>query len=213
MPDVFKQLPIDEQSKANLVKARVNIFFDSSDELADQLFSGRISIGQWQESMKQLIRETHTSCAAIGAGGWDEMTFAKWGRLGTPLREQYAWLHGFSEFISENRDTISLAAIKARARLYGEGAGGSTVLMQAWPDLVDFLPYLPKDGSSPCLNRCHCLWRLSVDGVQSDGSQEVMAIWELGVAEHCNVCVERDGVKVSFVTPPGVVIPDIIGGI
>lgn len=211
--EILKQLPIADESKANLVKARVRIFYDASDSLATDMFTGKISIGQWQESMKKTIRETHASCAAIGGGGWDEMTSAQWGRLGTPLREQYKYLQGFTEFVSENRDDISLRAIQARARLYGEGAGGSTVLVQAGPLLEKLLPYIPKDGSTECLNRCHCMWMLDVTGTQPDGSQEVQAIWRLGIAEHCDTCVSRDGHVEMFVVPVGEVVPDMIGGI
>lgn len=211
--EILKQLPIADDSKANLVKARVRIFYDVSDALATDMFTGKISLGQWQESMKKIIRETHASCAAIGGGGWDEMTWAQWGRLGTPLREQYQYLRGFTEFISENRDDISLRAIQARARLYGEGAGGSAVLTQAGPLLERLLPYIPKDGSTECLNRCHCMWLLEIIGAQPDGSQEVQAMWRLGIAEHCDTCVSRDGHVEMFVVPSGEVVPDTIGGI
>ena len=208
-----KQLPIADESMTALVKARINIFFDESDALATKMYTGNVSLGQWQESMKQLIRECHTSTAAIGGGGWDEMTWAQWGRLGTPLREQYRWLQGFTEFIAENREDISLRAIQARARLYGEGAGGSTVLMQAGPALESLLPWVPKDGQSECLNRCHCTWLLDVTGKQPDGSQEVQAIWVLGAAEHCDTCVGRDGHVEMLIVPAGEVVPSRIGGI
>jgi len=208
-----KQLPIGDESKVALVKARVNIFFDESDALASKMFTGSISLGQWQENMKQLIRECHTSAAAVGGGGWDEMTWAQWGRLGTPMREQYQYLRGFTEFIAENREDISLRAIQARARLYGEGAGGSTVLMQAGPTLESLLPWIPKDGQSECLNRCHCVWLVGVVGAQPDGSQEVQAVWRLGAAEHCDTCVSRDGHVEMLVVPAGEVVPDRIGGI
>lgn len=210
---LLKQLPIDDESKANLVRVRIGIFFDASDALAEQMFTGQISLGQWQEDMKRIIRESHTSCAAIGKGGWGEMGAKDWGRLGTPLREQYKYLRGFADFISENRDTVSLAAIRARARLYGEGAGGSAVLMQAGAVFEDILPWIPKDGSTECLNRCKCHWELSVTGTQSDGFRQVRAVWVLSVAEHCNTCVGRDGHVETFVVPAGTVVPDMIGGI
>jgi len=216
---VEKQLPIDDQSATNLIKIRIGIFFDQSDALTERMYSGGISIGQWQEDMKSLIRNVHTSAAAIGGGGWDEMSFAQWGRLGTPLREQYQYLKGFAEFIAENRDNISLKAMQARARLYGEGAGGSTVLIQAGPiiggtyEIPALLPWLPRDGSTRCLNRCHCEWILEVTGTQPDGSLEVTAIWKLNPAEHCEDCVPRNGHTEMFVVPEGTYVPETIGGI
>lgn len=210
---VEKQLPIGDDSKNNLIRARINIFYDESDSLAKRMFTGDISIGQWQEDMKSLIREVHTSAAAIGGGGWDEMSYAQWGRLGTPMREQYRYLKGFSEFIDENKDTISLRAIQARSRLYGEGAGGSTVLMQAGPVLERLLPFLPKDGSTQCLNRCACRWELEVIGKQPDGSNEVQATWLLGVADHCPDCLGRNGYVEMLVVPRDAEVPVVIGGI
>lgn len=211
--DELKQLPIDDESKAELIKARIQIFFDESDNLASRMFTGGISIGQWQEEMKTIIRGVHSSAAAIGGGGWDEMTPAQWGRLGTPLREQYEWLKGFSEFVSENKETMSLKAIQARSRLYGEGAGGTAVIIEAGPTLEQLLPWLPRDGSTECLVRCRCMWELDVIGTQPDGSQEVTAIWTLNPAEHCDTCVGRDGHVETLVVPAGEVVPDKIGGI
>lgn len=210
---VEKQLPIGEEGKQALINLRIELFFDKSDALAERMYVGEISLGQWQEDMKSLIRNVHTSAAAIGRGGWDEMTWQDWGRLGTPMREQYRYLQGFAEAISEKRDVISLKAIQARARLYGEGAGGSAVLMQAGAEIEGLLPYIPRDGSTECLNHCHCRWLLSIADTLPDGRKVVQAVWMLGVAEHCNTCLSRDGHAEVIIVSVDTDVPRVIGGV
>jgi len=147
---VYKQLPVDEASKANLIEIRRSMFVDEVDSLAERMYVGEISIGQWEEQMRGLIRELHASVAAIGKGGWDQMTPADWGRIGPVVKEQYRYLHAFAEKIATDRDTISLEAIKARAHMYGNAGEFSSVVVQAGDVFAKKLPWLPKDGSSEC---------------------------------------------------------------
>jgi len=210
---VLKQFPISEEGKANLIAIRTSLFDNSADTLAEQVYTGEISIGAWEESMKQLIREVHASVAAIAKGGWDEMSWSDWGRLGTPLREQYKYLHGFAQAILEKIDTISLNAIKARAHLYGQGAAGSAVLIQAGPVFESLLPYLPRDGSTECLMRCRCAWILEIiDNDKPTKKKVVEATWVLGVAEHCATCLDRDNVVITLTVPEDTEVPHVIGG-
>lgn len=208
---LLKQLPIDEAGKEALVQVRTNIFFDTSNELAEQLYTGEISIGEWQETMKTELRQLHSSLAAIGKGGWDKMGPRDWGRLGPAMRKEYEWLARFANHISTNRNDLSLKYIQNRARLYGHGAQASTVRSQAGFYLGDLLPWLPKDGSTECLNKCKCHWSLNV--VDTHGVWQIVeCTWRLGAAEHCPTCVSRDGYTETFRIPPDVAIPDSIGG-
>lgn len=208
---VEKQLPIDDAGKEALIRFRTEMFWDLTDELSEQVYTGEISIGQWQETMKQSIRELHTSTAAIGKGGWDEMEPADWGRLGPRLKDQYRWLQGFAEHIDTNREDVSLKQIKARARLYGEAAAGSSVVIEAGVVFEAKLPWLPRDGSTPCLNRCHCQWRQTIIGKEGEFNI-VESLWQLGQADHCETCRGREGhLEVNRIHET-VVVPDVIGG-
>lgn len=208
---VEKQLPIDEASKVNLMKIRTSIFNDEVDTLAERMYTGEISIGQWEELMKKQIRELHSSVAAIGKGGWDLMTPADWGRLGPQMKEQYRYLHNFAQNIAENRDTISINAIKARAHMYGNAAGHSACMIEAGQVLSDMLPWLPKDGSTECLVNCKCRWELVVIDRVGDFNL-VQATWRLGIAEHCDDCVKRDGYVHMMRVYKDIQIPKTIGG-
>ena len=209
---VEKQLPIDDESKRQLMYLREQLFYDKTDELAEKVFTGDITIGEWEETMKMEIRNLHTSMAAIGAGGWDAMTSQMWGRLGTPLREQYRYLHGFAEHITENRNTISLDMIKSRSRLYGKAGGYSVSLMQAGAYIESQLPYIPRDGSTECLMGCHCFWELNAISRDRITGQKVQAVWLTQPAEHCDDCLEREGTTVIIHVPLGIPVPPKIGG-
>jgi hypothetical protein len=207
---VEKQLPIDDTSKANLVRIRTGMFNNEVDALSEKMYTGGISIGAWEEAMKQLIRELHSSVAAIGKGGWDAMTPADWGRLGPVMKSQYQYLHRFAEKIASERDTISIDYIKARAHLYGNAANNTLAMVQAGQVLTDKLPWLPGDGSTECLINCKCHWSLEIIGKEGEFNI-VQAVWHLGEAEHCDDCVERDEYVVTLNVYKTIPIPAIIG--
>jgi len=208
---VEKQLPITDAGKAALLELRRQMFWDRTDKLAEQLYTGEISIGQWQETFKENMRQFYSSSAAIGKGGWDNMTNADWGRLGPVMKEQYRYLQGFAEHISLNRDTISLKYIKSRSRLYGEGGAYGAALIEAGVVFEALLPWLPRDGSTECLNRCHCRWSNRVVSKQRD-FKLVESTWRLGEADHCTTCFKRDGHQVFNRVHESVHIPQAIGG-
>lgn len=207
---VEKQLPIDDTSKANLVRIRTSMFNNEVDALSEKMYTGGISIGAWEEAMKKLIRELHSSVAAIGKGGWSEMTPADWGRLGPVMKSQYQYLHRFAEKIASERDTISIDYIKSRAHLYGNAANNTLAMVQAGQVLSDKLPWLPGDGSTECLINCKCRWELEIIGKDGDFNI-VQATWHLGEAEHCDDCVERDEYVVTLNVYKTIPIPAIIG--
>ena len=140
------------------------------------------------------------------------MTSADWGRLGTPLREQYKYLHGFANTIAEQAETISLKAIQARARMYGRATGNTAALIQAGAVIEGMLPWMPADGSTKCLGSCKCRWELRITKVdKKSGDRTVKAVWRLSPAEHCTDCLERNGHVEMLVVPKDVIVPKYIG--
>lgn len=207
---VYKELPINDASKSNLLSVRISIFQDSVTKLSERMYTGSVTLGQWEEGMKQLIRELHTSAAAIGKGGWGSMSQSDWGKLGNVLKKQYKFLHNFAQDIAANRDSISLDAILARAKMYGNAARYSAALIAAGI-LAAMLPWLPGDGSTECLVNCKCFWQLDVTSSDKD-TKTVLAVWHLRPAEHCDDCVNRNGYTETLVVPSGTPVPRIIGG-
>lgn len=217
LKEVYKQTPIHDDDKKHLIEASVQLFVTKSDDLADKLYNGDITLGQWQEEMKVLIKGAHVSVAAIAKGGWDNMGPRDTGRLGTPIREQYKYLAGFAQAIADNRDAITPQYIQNRARLYGIGIQQAAVMVEAGFYFEDNLPWLPKDGSTSCLMKCHCWWRLDVVEIHRN-YRTVKATWHLGESDHCKAkngkagCIDRDGYEVHIDVPMDVKVPDKIGG-
>jgi 2'-5' RNA ligase len=207
----IKQLPIDEAGRQRLIQVRREIFNNVVDGLAERVYSGEVSLGQWEELMRAEIKAIHSSVAAIKKGGWDAMTSRDWGRIGTPVRQQNRYLHGFAEAIAENRDTISLEAIKARAHLYAEATGHTGNLIISGPDLEAILPWMPKDGSTKCLVNCKCQWTQTL--VDRVGNYNIwQSVWKLNPAEHCRDCVPRKDHTVIYRLHKDIPVPPVIGG-
>jgi 2'-5' RNA ligase len=217
---IEKQLPIDSKSANNLLQIRLGIFDNDIDALAEQLFTGSITIGQWTEDMKQLIRGIHTGSAVIGKLGWDNMTPSDWGRVGAEVKKQYRFLQGFAEDIIANKDTMTLQAIEARAHMYGQAGIHTAALMQAGnlaggtrrnPTGYDSLPWLPGDGSTRCLTSCRCHWIIEVIGGYGD-LQQIQATWVVDpLAESCPDCIDRDNYTIVLNVPSDWEIPSVVG--
>ena len=207
---VAKQLPIDEASRQRLIDIRTSIFNNDVENLAERVFTGEVSVGQFEESMKKLIRELHTANAAIGKGGWNEMTWQDWGRLGPIMKEQYRYLHGFSEYIADNKDTMSIEYLKARSRMYGNASSQVISMMTAGFEVSNKLPWLPGDPSTRCQGNCLCRWELNIIG-KSGEFNIVKAVWRLSPAEHCEACLGRNGYEVTFKLYQTIEVPKIIG--
>lgn len=205
---ITKELPIDDASKKKLVNVRKELFNSDVENLAERLYTGNITIGQWEEQMKALIKGLHTSVGSIGSGGWDNMDPAAWGRVGAEIKKQYRYLHGFAEWISENSDNASIDAIKNRARMYGD-ASGYTAEVLANQELFSKLPFMPGDGSTECLTHCKCEWILTTLD-KKKGSKTVLAVWKLGVAEHCQDCIDRSGYTTTITVKPDMIVPPSI---
>jgi hypothetical protein len=201
---------IGDRAKAALVRIRIDRFRKDVDGIAESLRTGRITLNMWQEEMKLLLRQLHTGATAIGVGGWEQATSRDWGKVGPILKEQYRYLQGFARAIYDKRDTISLAAIQARAHLYGEKAAYTANIAQAG-EIAGLLRWIPRDGSTLCLNNCLCQWVFSEIG-RDAGMKTIQATWTLNPAEHCATCIERDGFTTTFTVPEDTKVPPFIGG-
>lgn len=207
----MKQVNIPRGSARKLVHLRTELFNQDMERLARSLVEGRITLRFWEEEMRTQLRLFHTGMTAIGKGGWHKCRPADWGRTGAILKEQYGWLHGFAQDIADRRETITERMIAWRAKLYG-AKGGYTASIALAGDIADLLPWMPKDGSTICLNGCKCYWSMT-ESAPENGEKLVTAVWVLTKAEHCDTCVERDGRTIQFLVPENMDVPARIGGI
>lgn len=80
------------------------------------LIAGETDIAGWQEAVMVELRRAHTQAAALGRGGWAQMTPADWGRTGSTLKQEYQFLADFAAEIN----TLSEAQIRARINQYAD---------------------------------------------------------------------------------------------
>lgn len=209
--ETLKQIRIAEGSKARLLRLRIDLFNRDMEGLVRSVMEGRITLGFFEEEMRTQLRLLHTGAMAIGKGSWLEVTSSDWGRVGASLRQQYQFLHNFIKDIYDRRETITEEMIAWRAKLYGLKAAHTATLGQAG-DMIGYLPWMPKDGSTRCLNGCMCTWEFSEtsEGAPS-GMKIVQATWTLHPSEHCETCLDREGHTVPIELSEDLEVPTSIG--
>lgn len=153
--------------------------------VASRLANGKMSPAQMVDTMRGALRDTYTAAYMAARGGRNAMTQSDWGQLGQMLKKQYGYLNDFAAEVAAGQ--LSEAQIAARATLYFNSATQAYFRgITALHDGLD-LPAQPGDGSTPCRTNCKCRW------IITETPTEWRALWRLGDAEHCSVCVERAG--------------------
>jgi hypothetical protein len=155
--------------------------YDRLDNLTRSLYSGGISLEQWQLGVAVELKDAHLAQSMFAVGGRRNMTAVEWGRVGGTLRDEYRYLHGFAEGIAAG--TVSEAQALARIKQYGNATQQSywreyseaTKGLIHWrlgvteehckdcpanaagsPYTSKTLPNYPGDGSTTCRGNCTC---------------------------------------------------------
>jgi hypothetical protein len=216
---VSEERLILDAEKAVKLAARKAAFVRDIDNLADNLYGGRITLGMFEEDFRTRMRMYLNGSAMIGKGDI-RLNRSEIGKVGAQLKKQYRWLHGFTQDIYDRRETISIEAIKARAHLYADAGDKVATEIQAGyfapnarrkPTII--LSWMPRDGSTVCLNRCGCQWVMEVMGENADaGTKTVQATWQVNpVKEHCEDCLPRNGHVEIVEVPVDENVPEFIG--
>lgn len=88
---------------------------------SDQVRSGSITTSEWDAVMKQEIKRTHLTKEALVRGGWAQLTPEDYGRVGSAVREQYAYLENFRMELEAGKVRTD-GTFMERARSYVESA-------------------------------------------------------------------------------------------
>jgi len=97
--------------------------------MSQGLQDGTLSLAAWQEQMAAEMKMLHVAAAAMGRGGWAQMSQADWGWTGHELRNQYGWLRNFAQDIATGHQPLD-GRLLNRTRLYAEAARGTQREMQ-----------------------------------------------------------------------------------
>ena len=94
-----------------------------------QLQAHTITLAEWQTQMATEIKLLHTGAAAVGRGGWAQMTPSDWGWTGQRIRAQYGWLRNFAHDVAVGHQPMD-GRVLARAAMYAEAARSTQREMQ-----------------------------------------------------------------------------------
>jgi hypothetical protein len=149
--------------------------------LAEDLASGSITLSDWEDAMRDQIKNTLGVMYVFGRGGFDAMTPNDWTVLSGLVTAAFMYLDHFAADIAQS--LLSEDAIAARSAMYvGSGVGAYERGQAAALDL--YLPVYPGDDCEGMSN-CRCWWDVNDLG---DGSME--AIWHCeDDKESCDVCI------------------------
>lgn len=151
--------------------------------LTQSLIDGGISLADWQTSMMEQIKLTHTASAALANGGWAQMTPSDWGATGQMIREQYDFLRNYAQEIANGTQPLD-GRMLVRSDLYADASNGTfwemtkrdylqngydegRRVLEPGSDHCDdceeyasegWMPIdeIPEIGNSQCLTRCRC---------------------------------------------------------
>lgn len=87
-----------------------------SDFLAQAVGNGLMDPNDWRNLMRGEIKREYIRQYALGIGGLEQMTPARWGSIGGMLAEQYRYLDGMTAEIAAGQ--LSEGQIRTRARMY-----------------------------------------------------------------------------------------------
>lgn len=155
--------------------------------LYEQLAAGTLTEAEWFAQMTELLSKLHLR-AYLSGRGIDQDT-----RLSTQekralkarLAQQLDFFSGFMKDVKSGRYKDSPAGGINRAKLYGGALRGT---WWAGNTYKWALPAMPGDGTTQCMTRCRCSWRV----VEAKDGQSADCYWELGPAEqHCQTCLAR----------------------
>ena len=111
---------VPKQSVNDLLTKVANGSGDTLSRLARQAVNGNLTPRQFYELSRREVKHAYNACAALGKGGWHQMTAADWGRQGSLLKAEYKRLSEFAEAVAKGELTEAQAA--ARASLYADSA-------------------------------------------------------------------------------------------
>lgn len=103
-----------------VMERRIEIGIGRLQDMARGVIEGRVDVAALQEAGVVELRRINTQLAALGRGGWGQMSQADWGRVGAHLRQEYEYWRNFMQDIASGN--LTEAQISARLSMYGNHA-------------------------------------------------------------------------------------------
>lgn len=171
---------VSEQAVTDEMRRHQTATYDTLDRVTRQLYSGSITLEQWQTAVAYELKDAHLAQALYAIGGKNNATQANYGRVGGTLADEYRYLANFANDIAAGR--VSEAQALARIHQYGNATqqsywkeykllseliywrlGNTEKHCGICPSLASGSPYkpnelnqVPGDGNTPCRGHCDC---------------------------------------------------------
>lgn len=158
----------------------------ATDTLAEMLDEGRITVDEYADRLRTELKDTYIDEYVLGRGGRQNMTQSDWGIVGNMLRAEYRQMEGFIDALRAGELTIGQT--RARARLYLMKSRQAFERGNSEAHGIPKLPAYPGDGTTECMNGCHCRWHI----VKRKGKGNFDCYWEIDpTVENCETCLAR----------------------
>jgi hypothetical protein len=156
--------------------------------VTQEYLSGNISIDQWQRRMQDNINAGNTASRVVAVNGQGNLTADDIRAIERANETQARFLNRFRREIEADGRTLTDNQILARARQYSRS--NTPVFESGYSSRVlgITLPYQPSVLTC-CGIYCRCHWQI----VQV-GANDFDCLWQLGSAEHCKTCINRNRV-------------------
>lgn len=115
---------VPTQQINNAVETVIRSAADRMVGFSQQLQEGTLSLSQWQAAMINELKPLHVGAAAIGRGGWAQMSQSDYGWTGQKLRAQYAFLNNFAHDIAVGTQPMD-GRLLNRTAMYAAAARGT----------------------------------------------------------------------------------------
>lgn len=112
---------VSNQAARESLDAYLDASQDVTASLSDSLRNGRISLADWQQQRREVIKLNHLNAAAAEVGGYSQMTPADFGRAGQKIRVQYEYLDNFAAQIADGTQPLD-GRFMVRDSMYDEAA-------------------------------------------------------------------------------------------
>jgi hypothetical protein len=97
----------------NLLGTHISGGENRVEALTRAMFEGTIAPATYAEQMRTQLRRLHLQNAALGAGGWDRLRPADYGRIGQRLRDDYGRINKLITDVQNGNATIAQALNRA----------------------------------------------------------------------------------------------------
>ena len=157
-------------------------------EVTEQMIDGLVTIPEWENEMRWVIKDAYGGAYMLGRGGRYQMTYRDWGYLGRAVSEKYSYLNRFAAQLVAGE---SEGRTRQRANLYPLSARQVNQRAYTYARGAPTLPAYPGDGSSECLGNCGCYWDLAQTTL-GDGGEGWNCFWVRLKSDSCETCIRRE---------------------